>query len=241
MRFHRRTTTRVLGGRPQRKNRWRHEPDYRPTHQIKVERSRAPLGYRHYISPADITSFLALLPDWKGLSIGLQRVLLSDAIGYDGWHAPGTVAVCAWPDHTAQVFNAGYYNEHADIFRRMGVPCRPVMYRRGILCQSCWADLEEDDFGRCGSCGQPAADYYPEPSHDAEGAQLRYVAEFTPASIQAFLLVHVLVHELGHHHDRMASPGQRKATRGEGYAEAYARRHEDIIWPAYCRVFRYGG
>jgi len=48
----------------------------------------------------------------------------------------------------------------------------------------------------------------------------------------------VLVHELGHHHDRMTSPRRRDATRGERYAEEYARRYEQTIWSKYCRVFK---
>jgi hypothetical protein len=138
------------------------------------------------------------------------------------------------------VVNARYFNEHADIFRRMRVPSRPVMYREGLLCRSCWSNLREDDWGQCNYCGQSVADVYPEPDGEAELGRLRYVVKFTPETAQAFLLVHVLVHELGHHHDCMTSPRQRGTTRGEGYAEEYARRYEDVIWPAYCRVFRLG-
>jgi hypothetical protein len=66
-----------------------------------------------------------------------------------------------------------------------------------------------------------------------------YLVEFNPATVQAFLLIHVLVHELGHHHDCMTSPRQRSTTRGERYAEDYALRHEGAIWSNYCRVFRF--
>src|SRR5262249_14630411 len=66
-----------------------------------------------------------------------------------------------------------------------------------------------------------------------------YLAEFNPATVQAFLLIHVLVHELGHHDDCMTSPQQRSTTRGESYAEEYALRHESAIWSRYCRVFRF--
>jgi hypothetical protein len=66
----------------------------------------------------------------------------------------------------------------------------------------------------------------------------RIEVQFTEATARAFLLVHVLVHELGHHHDRMATRSKRNTASGEGYAEAYARRHEDEILSRYHRRFR---
>ena len=59
---------------------------------------------------------------------------------------------------------------------------------------------------------------------------------FTEATARAFLLIHVLVHELGHHHDRITSRNQR-CSRGESYAEQYARRHEDEIIRRYRKEF----
>src|SRR5262249_47496644 len=95
MRFHRRTTTRVVGGLVRQKNRWREDPDSTATHQVRIERFTPPPGYRHFVSPADVTAFLALLPDWRELAIGLQRVVLSAQTECQGWHRPGTVALCA--------------------------------------------------------------------------------------------------------------------------------------------------
>ena len=65
-----------------------------------------------------------------------------------------------------------------------------------------------------------------------------WLAEFTDETTQAYLLLHVFLHELGHHHDRMTSPGRRDFTRGERYAEEYALRYEKRIWSDYCRAFR---
>jgi hypothetical protein len=59
---------------------------------------------------------------------------------------------------------------------------------------------------------------------------------WTEAQARGFLLLDVLVHELGHHHDRMTTRGNR-ASRGEPYAMAYARRVRAEIWPQYTRVF----
>ena len=63
--------------------------------------------------------------------------------------------------------------------------------------------------------------------------QLRW----TEAQLRAFLLVHVLPHELGHHHDRMTNRSQYYLARGEPYAEDYANRALDHIWPRYIERF----
>lgn len=55
---------------------------------------------------------------------------------------------------------------------------------------------------------------------------------FSPPQAKAFQLLHVLLHELGHHHDRMTSG----ASRGEAYAENYANEYADRIWDQYACV-----
>lgn len=67
----------------------------------------------------------------------------------------------------------------------------------------------------------------------AEGVECR----FTVPQLKAFLLLHVFLHELGHHVDRMESKGQRFSRRGEPFAEAYANEMCATIWPDYVRVF----
>src|SRR5262245_43863283 len=110
MRFHRKANPRVVDGKVQRKHRWRwNEPDYTATHQIRVERSAARKHYRHFVSLTDVSAFLALLPDWRELSIGLQRVLLSNATNCDGWFRPGTVAICNWEECCTRVMSEEYH------------------------------------------------------------------------------------------------------------------------------------
>jgi hypothetical protein len=62
---------------------------------------------------------------------------------------------------------------------------------------------------------------------------LRWTAE----QARAFQLLHILPHELGHHHDRITTRTQLHAGRGEPYAEAYANRVLDELWPAYTARF----
>lgn len=59
----------------------------------------------------------------------------------------------------------------------------------------------------------------------------------TDSQARAYQLLHIFLHELGHHHDRMTTKRQLSTSRGEPYAEAYARRHEGLIWDRYLKVF----
>jgi hypothetical protein len=61
---------------------------------------------------------------------------------------------------------------------------------------------------------------------------------WTEPQARAYQLLHILPHELGHHHDRITSRAGRNIGRGEPYAEAYANRVLDEIWPSYGRAFQ---
>jgi hypothetical protein len=61
--------------------------------------------------------------------------------------------------------------------------------------------------------------------------------QFDENKVRAYQLLHILLHELGHHHDRITTRSQVQAARGEPYAEAYALEHEAKIWDAYWRIF----
>lgn len=60
-----------------------------------------------------------------------------------------------------------------------------------------------------------------------------YLCKFNPSSVRAFQLIHVLLHELGHHFDRISSSSGRASSRGELYAEKYAACYEEMIWERY--------
>lgn len=70
---------------------------------------------------------------------------------------------------------------------------------------------------------------------DEHGAIVR----FTESSALAFQLMHVLLHELGHHHDRMTTASKRSPARGEPFANSYAYEHAEKLWDAYYREFPY--
>ncbi len=63
------------------------------------------------------------------------------------------------------------------------------------------------------------------------------MCEFTELQARAYQLLHILLHELGHHHDRMTTKSKVRASRGEPYAENYALVHEARIWEQYQKTF----
>jgi hypothetical protein len=63
--------------------------------------------------------------------------------------------------------------------------------------------------------------------------EVRWSAE----QARAFQLLHILTHELGHHHDCMTTRSRRGTARGEDYAERYAHRVLEKVWPTYARTF----
>ena len=62
------------------------------------------------------------------------------------------------------------------------------------------------------------------------------VCRFTEAQARAFMLLHVFIHEVGHHyyrlHQKHHGPG-----RGEDFAERFATSRFNDLYPAYVRAF----
>lgn len=81
------------------------------------------------------------------------------------------------------------------------------------------------------------ADIFARVGVDCEPEDGGYLCKFDAKSVRAYQLLHILLHELGHHHDRMTTRSQRQASRGETYAEAYARQYELQIWKRYLQTF----
>lgn len=59
---------------------------------------------------------------------------------------------------------------------------------------------------------------------------------FTEAQARAFMLLHVFMHELGHHHDQM-NQKHRDSSRGEDYAERFANSRFAQLYTPYVSVF----
>ena len=156
--------------------------------------SGSPKGYRHLLKRRDLEAFIALIPDWDELSVGMSWIVLARDTNYMGYHERGLVAVCAWP---APLWHEDmckdWYWEHADVLDRLGVDV--------------WKDGP------------------------------RWVAAWTEDQARAFQLLHVFLHEIGHHCDCVTTRTRRRAARGEGYAEAFAVELEERVWDDFVRTF----
>lgn len=63
-----------------------------------------------------------------------------------------------------------------------------------------------------------------------------YLCHFSEAQARAFMLLHVFMHELGHHYDRITQEHW-GVTKGEDYAEKFANDRFAQLLPAYVRIF----
>jgi len=215
----RRSAMKVRNGRVSKKNSWRLDRgDYRalPQAEIRLDRRRLPDGSRHLITIAQLRRFITLLPNWNEVAVGLDAIVLDSRIDCAGWCTPGVVAVCAWDRELWDWWSADMVEEHDHILELLEVERVPIdqsaEYRELV------GDLE--------ALGV-------RPPRRGPDIELRW----TEAQARAYQLLHILPHELGHHHDRITSHRGRRAGRGEPYAEAYANRVLDEIWPSYAREF----
>ena len=64
------------------------------------------------------------------------------------------------------------------------------------------------------------------------------ICHFTQEQIVAYQLLHIFLHELGHHHDRISTKSKSVIARGENYAETYALKYEKMIWKRFFEEFK---
>jgi len=72
-----------------------------------------------------------------------------------------------------------------------------------------------------------------------ENRKTYYLCKFDEKSIKAYQLLHVFLHELGHHYDRMTTKRKKYSSRGEQFAEDYALQYEHLIFNRYFERFGY--
>jgi hypothetical protein len=91
---------RVRDGRVQKKNNWTPDQgDYyaRAQSEIRIDRRDPGIGHRHVLTIAQLRRFIALLPNWDEVAVGLKAIVIDEGSWYEmGWYTPGVVAVCAW-------------------------------------------------------------------------------------------------------------------------------------------------
>ena len=66
--------------------------------------------------------------------------------------------------------------------------------------------------------------------------QTGVLCRFTEAQARAFTLLHVFLHELGHHYDYIHQK-HRGSSKGEDYAERFATNRLEELFQKYCAVF----
>jgi hypothetical protein len=66
------------------------------------------------------------------------------------------------------------------------------------------------------------------------------VCRFTEPQARAFMLLHVFMHELGHHYDRIHQKHPH-SSKGEDYAEKFALSRFEQLFPVYVAMFGHPG
>lgn len=215
----RRSAPKVRNGKVQKKNRWQRTPNCYNVIQPEpvIDRRRPGEGYRHVVSKRDMQRFIPLIPDWSQIARGLDVVVIDNGgNGCMGWFRPTFVAICAWERELIwENCCDEFLKDHREIFDKLGVPYRLTGGEDAV---------EQYEFNR--EWGKSNEDFV-------------WTVEWTENTARAFLLAHVLIHELGHHHDCVTTKSKRDSCRGETYAERYARVREDVIIERYFNEFGY--
>ncbi len=113
--------------------------------------------------------------------------------------------------------------------------CDGYYNNNGVICISAW-EIEQDIL--------VSKQYYEEHKELFERLGIKskkegdnYFCEFNDDQIKGYQLLHILLHEIGHHIDRLRTKTKKRSARGEKYAEDYAFEYEEKIWSKYQDVF----
>lgn len=196
-RINRKTTPKVVGGKPLKKNNHKETENYWNTSQkdVIIDATKPGKGYKHFLKKRDILKFISILPNWREVSQELDAIVLeSGRIGCDGYYDNnGVIAIAAWEKDKDILLNESYFKAHEDLFKRLGIKV-----------------TKQDK---------------------------NYFCEFDEYQIKAYQLLHILLHEIGHHIDRMKTKSKIRCARGEQFAEDYAFKYEKEIWKRYQEEF----
>ncbi|MBV1907940.1 MAG: hypothetical protein KUG78_01380 [Kangiellaceae bacterium] len=206
--YNRKTSPKVIGGHVQRKN------NHQKTAQqgYVVDRVKPSRGFIHVLSKRDIHDFVEMLPDWIDISVGIEAIFLASENEYSDayykhYSKEGTGVI--W----LCAWQKGLWIEYSDHYFQEH---RWLFDTLGVICQ--WDDKQ--------SIGA-----------DSEQQDSYWTCYFTLAQAKAFMLMHVFLHELGHHVDKQRSRKSDRMVGGERFAEEYANRRFKEIWPRYIAFF----
>jgi hypothetical protein len=115
---------RVVDGRARKKRNWDSDRgDYHAWSQaeIRLDRRDPGPGRRHLLTIALLREFLALLPVWDEVAVGLDAIVLDSAIDCMGWHYMGVVAICSWPRQLWTPADRDWIDDCSELLERLEV------------------------------------------------------------------------------------------------------------------------
>lgn len=248
----RKTTPRVKDGRVQRKN--HRDPWYVDEGPLEVLTEVPGLGYRHVLDEALLREFMATVPDWQRVSRGLRTVSLVQGDEHrEGYYFDGRIELSAWSDPPAQTVGPWHFAAHRAVWERLGIGWRaaPEMIADIIwdlkqrLEENLWDlfehyDWDIEDHGpnsvMCYDSKGPGRPAICEVVYNRDSVcvyEQRVLVRFDRRTAADYMLLHVFLHELGHHVDASTSPRKGWTKRGEDYAELWALRTADAMWDAW--------
>jgi len=175
-----------------------------------VDRVRPGKGYRHIIRKKDVHDFIELIPDWEKICDGVESIILDSG---DEW---------------ADGYYQHQYNEGT-----------------GVIWITAWNDELWRKFSDSYFLEhhwllqklKVVNDRLVEIDEETKEEVISWRCYFNEAQAKAFTLLHILLHELGHHVDKMRSRNKDACSGGERFAENYANRNFEKIWPGYLQRF----
>ncbi|VTR92205.1 Uncharacterized protein OS=Dysgonomonas gadei ATCC BAA-286 GN=HMPREF9455_01415 PE=4 SV=1 [Gemmata massiliana] len=148
--FYRKTAPGVRNGRVQKQNNWALSPSvYRNTQTcLVIDRRKPGEGYRHLLLKRDIERFVALIPNWDALAVGLDLISLDcGRHGCDGWYNRGALGICAWPKEMSYVLDTVWFAEHRRFLERIGARVEEGGIGRDIVIH--WTDATARAYQLC--------------------------------------------------------------------------------------------
>lgn len=213
-RYNRKTSPKVVGGQVLRKN------NHVKTAKLGfvVDRIRPAKGFRHLLRKKDIHDFVDLIADWHKVSQGIESIILDCGNHeFDGCyrHYPnedtGSISLAAWPEELWIEYIDEHYQEHLWLLKELQVVADKVIKKVEVKSDSASTNIEYKE-------------------------EISWLCYFNEAQAKAFTLMHVFLHELGHHVDNFRGK-KRGIAGGEEFAENYAVRRFYEIWPSYLQKF----
>lgn len=255
-------TPKVKHGKVQRKN--FRDMLISPSQAFFVHVECPRLGYEHFLSENDILQFIDILPQKEMITYGLDGIYLVDHSNCDAWYDARKIYICAWEQEMHRVYDALHYIEHKELFDLLSIPCEKIHGKlMHQFSMEYIADLYKGEIS-FEMMNALSEDWFSPPAFEMVGVcdfqwkivgnnvelytvivaeetldvySVDYLCKFTKKTIRDYQLLHILLHEIGHHQDYITMPGKGSIVRGEEYAEIYARKYEKYIWDTYFSVF----